>query len=72
MAFIKRQQWATDQQPVVTFDAANKPAQTIDGGLVSSALRGPLLGSVLQYQTKPSWKAKSEAIQTHARQSPAS
>jgi hypothetical protein len=46
MAIIMRQQWASDQRPVVTFDAANEPAQMIDDGAVSSARRGHVLGSV--------------------------
>jgi hypothetical protein len=41
-----RQQWATDQLPVATLDAANEAAQTIDDGIVSSVLRGHVLESV--------------------------
>jgi hypothetical protein len=37
---------AADQLPVVTLYAENEPAQTIDDGIFSSALRGHVLGSV--------------------------
>jgi hypothetical protein len=56
VAIIMRQQWALDQLPVVTLDAANEPAQMIDDGIVSSALRGTCSGVD---QTKPSSKAAS-------------
>ncbi len=32
VAIILRQQWASDQLPVVTLDAGNEPAQMIDDG----------------------------------------
>ena len=46
MATIMRQRWASDQLPVVALDAANEPTQMIDDGIVSSALRGHVLGNI--------------------------
>ena len=36
----------SDQLPVVALDAANEPTQMIDDGIVSSALRGHVLGNI--------------------------
>ncbi len=60
MAIIMRQRWASDHLPVVTLDAPNEPAQMIDDGIVSSALRGHVLGNI------PSEKAALRATQTQA------
>ncbi len=46
MAIIMRQRWAWDQLLVVALDAANEPAQLIDDGIVSSALRGHVLANI--------------------------
>jgi hypothetical protein len=68
MAIIMRQQWASDQLPVFTLDAANDPAQMIDDGIVSSALRGHVLGNI------PDEAVRESHIEgkPDARQSPAS
>jgi hypothetical protein len=42
-----RQQWATDRLPVVTLDAANEPAQTINDGFVAARPYAGTCGSNL-------------------------
>ena len=62
MAAIVRAQWATDQLPVDNIAAAEDPAVPPDDGIVSSALRGHVLGDLPDASVQVGDPDTSEAV----------